>query len=215
MDFISAFCLFRDGEELEEVSSILNLTSLGVASQGNYSCAGVNHLGAGQPQSLFLDITGATFPSLHSFNNPRPAPPHLIEGPSDFTGVVVGEDASLKCHVECSPLCGIEWLVDGELVDETVVEDEGGSGDGQLSIGGYTVEMEELEEDGENNQFSSVISTLSWKQLLHIDGNFTIACRCLQYPCSPISYTFTLQGARLRHGFSRCGFFRPRRRIHR
>jgi len=156
----------KDGEELEEVSSMLNLTSLGVASQGNYTCAGVNHLGAGQPQSLFLDIT---------------APPHLIEGPSDFTGVVVGEETSLKCHVECSPLCGIEWLVDGELVDETVVEDEGGSGDGQLSIGGYTVEMEDLEEDEEKNQFSSVISTLSWKQLLHIDGNFTIACRVQGY----------------------------------
>ena len=65
------------------------------------------------------------------------------------------------------------------MVEETVSEDEGGSGDGQLmSIGGYTVESEEMEEDEENNQFSSVISTLSWKQLLHIDGNFTIACRC-------------------------------------
>lgn len=50
-----------------------------------------------------------------------------------------------------------------------------------LSVGGYTVEMEELEENEENNQFSSVISTLSWKQLLHIDGNFTIACRVQGY----------------------------------
>ena len=59
MAFICECWLFRDGEDLEEVSSMLNLTSLGVASQGNYSCAGVNYLGAGQPQSsLFLDITG-------------------------------------------------------------------------------------------------------------------------------------------------------------
>ena len=36
---------------------------------------------------------------------------------------------------------------------------------------------DEFEEDEENNQFSSVISTLSWKQLLHIDGNITFACR--------------------------------------
>ena len=93
--------------------------------------------------------------------------------------MVVGEEASLSCHVECSPLCAIEWLVDGDIVsDETAsVDEEGGSGDEMLSVGGYTVEMEELEEDEENNQFSSVISTLSWKQLLHIDGNFTIACR--------------------------------------
>ena len=51
-------CLFRDGGDLEDVSSVLNLTSLGVGSQGNYTCAGVNYLGVGQPQSLILDITG-------------------------------------------------------------------------------------------------------------------------------------------------------------
>ena len=48
----------RDGEELEESSSMLNLTSLGVSSQGNYSCSGVNYLGAGEAGSLILDITG-------------------------------------------------------------------------------------------------------------------------------------------------------------
>jgi len=158
----------KDGEDLEEVSSMLNLTSLGVASEGNYTCAGVNYLGAGEPQSLILDIA---------------APPHLIDGPSEFTGVVVGEEASLSCHVECSPLCVIEWLVDGDLVeDETASEDEeGGSGDELLSIGGYAVQMEEMEEDEENNQFSSVVSTISWKQLLHIDGNITFACRVQGY----------------------------------
>ena len=121
---------------------------------------------------------------IHS-TSPCTAPPHLIEGPSELTGVVIGEEASLKCHVECGPLCAIEWLLDGELIDETVVEEEEGSGEEQLSVGGYTVEMEELEEEKENNQFSSVMSTLSWKQLLHIDGNFTIACRCLIYFGTP------------------------------
>ena len=48
----------RDSEVLEESSSMLNLTSLGVSSQGNYSCAGVNYLGAGESGSLILDITG-------------------------------------------------------------------------------------------------------------------------------------------------------------
>ena len=159
---------------------MLNLTSLGVASEGNYTCAGVNYLGAGEPQSLVLDIAGVQTTFLLFVQQPFPAPPHLIDGPSEFTGVVVGEDAGLSCHVECSPLCTIEWLVDGDLVgDETAsVDDEGGSGDELMSIGGYTVEMEEVEEDEENNQFSSVVSTLSWKQLLHIDGNITFACRC-------------------------------------
>ena len=43
--------------------------------------------------------------------------------------MVVGEEASITCHVECSPLCGIQWLVDGELLDQAAEEDEGGSGD--------------------------------------------------------------------------------------
>ena len=59
--------------------------------------------------------------------------------------MVVGEEASITCHVECSPLCGIQWLVDGELLDQAAEEDEGGSGDWQLSIGRYTVEVEEVE----------------------------------------------------------------------
>ena len=103
--------------------------------------------------------------------------------------------------------------MDGDLVDETESEDEGGSGDGQLSFGGYTVHMEEVEEDEENNQFSSVLSTISWKQLFHIDGNFTIACRCQTCLLTPITHSLC-QGARLRHGCSGCGLFRPRRRIH-
>ena len=95
------------------------------------------------------------------------------------------------CHVECSPQCRIEWRVDGDLVDETESEDEGGSGDGQLSFEGYTVHMEEVEEDEENNQFSSVLSTISWKQLFHIDGNFTIACRCQTCLLTPITHSFS------------------------
>ena len=92
----------------------------------------------------------------------------------------MGREASITCHVECSPLCGLEWLVDGELVEENGGEEEeedGGSGEGEVVFEGYSVEMEELEEDEKSNQFSSIKSTLSWKQLIHIDGNYTIACR--------------------------------------
>ena len=160
---------------------MLNLTSLGAASQGNYTCAGVNYLGVGESASVFLEITGEEKKTSHFLfvQFPLPAPPHLIDGPSEFTGVVLGEEASITCHVECSPLCGIQWLVDGELLDQAAEEDEGGSGDWQLSIGQYTVEVEEVEED--EDHFSSVLSTLAWEQLLNIDSNITIACRWQTY----------------------------------
>ena len=59
----------------------------------------------------------------------------------------------------------------------SIEEEDGGSGEGEVVFEGFSVEMEELEEDEESNQFSSIKSTLSWKQLIHIDGNYTIACR--------------------------------------
>ena len=48
----------RGLEELDETSSNLTLASLGVADQGNYSCAGRNFISAGQPDILVLEITG-------------------------------------------------------------------------------------------------------------------------------------------------------------
>ena len=49
---------YRDGEELSEISSSLNLTELGLSDEGNYSCEGVNSLGNGEPDFLLLEVSG-------------------------------------------------------------------------------------------------------------------------------------------------------------
>ena len=65
--------------------------------------------------------------------------------------------------MECSPLCSIEWIVGEDIVTE---EDEQ-----------FTVEEQDVEEDIEKNQFTSVISTLTWLEMDRTEENFTVECR--------------------------------------
>ena len=78
------------------------------------------------------------------------------------TGVVVGSETRLTCQLECSPLCRLEWLVDGQLVDEEET---------------YSVEEEIVEEEKEMNQFTGVKSTLTWIQLERTDKETSVTCR--------------------------------------
>ena len=65
--------------------------------------------------------------------------------------------------MECSPLCTIAWVV-----GEQEVEGEGGQ---------YAVEEEQVEEDQDKNQFTSVVSTLTWTQEERTEEEFNISCR--------------------------------------
>ena len=67
-------------------------------------------------------------------------------------------------QVECSPLCSIEWVIESEVV--TGEEED------------YRLEEEQVEEDLEEDSFSSVISTLTWLQPNIDHGqNFNVECR--------------------------------------
>ena len=81
------------------------------------------------------------------------------------TSVVVGSEGSLQCQVECSPLCSIVWVVGEQEVD----------GEGEQ----YAVEEEQVEEDQDKDQFTSVVSTLSWTQEERTEEDFNITCRSL------------------------------------
>ena len=48
--------------------------------------------------------------------NASAAPPAFLVELSEKTTVELEGEISFVCHVECSPLCGLEWLVDGENV---------------------------------------------------------------------------------------------------
>ena len=76
---------------------------------------------------------------------------------------------ALTCHLECHPACAIEWLVDGNLIEgEFMMEEE---------VVEHNVSEEEMEEEEESNQFSSILSTLTWQQMKNIEEDFNITCR--------------------------------------
>ena len=96
-----------------------------------------------------------------------PAGPTMLDTLEEETVAVVGYETSLTCQLECSPLCGLEWLVDGQLVGE---EEEK-----------YTVEEEIVEEEEEINQFTGVKSALTWHQLERTNDEISITCRFSLY----------------------------------
>jgi len=177
----------KNDEELEEKSSNLTLTSLGLEHQANYSCAAVNHVGTGDRDTLYLEVEAL--------------PTFLVSLPEETTFVIGDELPSLQCQVECSPLCGVEWLLGDRVLTghekhyivtekEEEEEEEEDEEDTLTSswmnipeLGEfieedlYLIEEEEVEEDWENNQFTSVISTLTWLHLSNNEENFTVGCR--------------------------------------
>ena len=68
-------------------------------------------------------------------------------------------------QVECSPVCTIYWVIGEEEESVTGGEEE------------YAVKVQEVEEDREKDQFTSVLSTLTWLQSESPVVNFTVGCR--------------------------------------
>ena len=76
---------------------------------------------------------------------------------------------TLTCHLECSPLCGVAWLVDGMLLEDGLILEE--------EEVEHNITEEVIDEDEEADQFSSIASTLTWHQLKNIEDDFNITCR--------------------------------------
>ena len=93
----------------------------------------------------------------------------MLEGLSEQTVVVSGSEVALTCHLECNPDCALEWLIDGILLEDGFVLEED-----EVE---HNISEEEMEEDEESNQFSSILSTLTWHQLKNIEEDFNITCR--------------------------------------
>ena len=87
------------------------------------------------------------------------AGPTMLDALEEETAAVVGYETSLTCQLECSPQCGLEWMVDGQPIND---EEK------------YKVESVKVEEI---NQFTGIKSTLSWKQLEKRDEERRITCR--------------------------------------
>ena len=123
--------------------------------------------------------------------NANAAPPAFLVELPEQTVVELGGEISFVCHVECSPICGLEWLVDGKPVEE----EQGFGGDrwdqpeswdrseqwDQVERwdreDDFVVDLEELDEDVEIGQFTSVTSTLTWLNPNLEKTEFLVECR--------------------------------------
>lgn len=83
------------------------------------------------------------------------APPNFISALSNYHDVPLNaKEISLSCHVECDPICNVNWRRNGIPVDLNNEDDE--------FLKFYTIQNTELPADPANNQFKSIVSTLKW-----------------------------------------------------
>ena len=108
------------------------------------------------------------------------------------TTLELGGEITFLCHVECSPLCQLDWLVDGEVVEGTQLDFGGDSWDQPESWergnnwdqrelwdlrDDFSVDTDELDEDVDIGQFTSVTSTLTWLKPTLEKTEFSVECR--------------------------------------
>ncbi|XP_064292902.1 hemicentin-1 isoform X6 [Plodia interpunctella] len=100
----------------------------------NFSCRGSGAGGAGEPAFVNIDVL---------------APPSFKYNMNQYSGALYkSQNISLSCTVECAPLCTVEWLKDGQVIDKN--NDR------------YYVESRKIEPQVNRNDFEATQSTLHW-----------------------------------------------------
>ncbi|GFU10289.1 hemicentin-1-like isoform X2 [Nephila pilipes] len=136
---------------LNETGPLLHLKPVTVSTQGNYSCAAVNDIGPGPPSYFALSAV---------------APPSFVKKLPERGGVLRNTtNVQLSCHVECHPLCELEWLRNNESLRDSIV---------------FESKLAHHRPDPRRNLFSSISSVLTWNMSLLPVNSFdyaTFTCR--------------------------------------
>ncbi|XP_028179374.1 uncharacterized protein LOC114366644 [Ostrinia furnacalis] len=99
-----------------------------------FSCRGSNAGGEGELASVAIDVL---------------APPSFKYAMNHYSGALYkSQNISLSCTVECAPLCSVQWLKDGQVIDEK--NDR------------YYVVTRKIEPQVNRNDFEATESTLHW-----------------------------------------------------
>ncbi|RVE40905.1 hypothetical protein evm_014445 [Chilo suppressalis] len=70
----------------------------------NFTCRGSSAGGEGEPATVEIDVL---------------APPSFKYAMNHYSGALYkSQNISLSCTVECAPLCSVQWLKDGQVIDE-------------------------------------------------------------------------------------------------
>ncbi|KAM3956997.1 neuromusculin isoform 1-T1 [Aphomia sociella] len=100
----------------------------------SFSCRGINAGGEGEPATTAIDVL---------------APPSFKYAMNHYSGALYkSQNISLSCTVECAPLCSVQWLKDGQVIDEK--NDR------------YYVVTRKIEPQVNRNDFEATESSLHW-----------------------------------------------------
>ncbi|XP_022828845.1 uncharacterized protein LOC111358149 isoform X1 [Spodoptera litura] len=101
----------------------------------NFSCWGINAGGGGEPAYASIDVL---------------APPSFKYAMNHYSGALYkSQNISLSCTVECAPLCSVQWLKDGHVIDPEKTDR-------------YYVVERKIEPQVNRNDFEATESTLHW-----------------------------------------------------
>ncbi|XP_052742760.1 uncharacterized protein LOC112046705 isoform X2 [Bicyclus anynana] len=101
----------------------------------NFSCRGINTGGEGEAAFVNIDVL---------------APPSFKYAMNHYSGALYkSQNISLSCTVECAPLCSVDWLKDGQVIDPDKTDK-------------YYVVERKIEPQVNRNDFEATESTLHW-----------------------------------------------------
>ncbi|XP_013161702.1 PREDICTED: hemicentin-1 isoform X3 [Papilio xuthus] len=122
----------------------------------NFSCRGNNSAGEGEPAFANIDVL---------------APPSFKYAMNHYSGALYrSQNISLSCTVECAPLCSVQWLKDGQVIDPDKTDR-------------YYVIERKIEPQVNRNDFEATESTLHWNMSAWAGGVLSRAADVARYTC--------------------------------
>ncbi|CAK1595229.1 unnamed protein product [Parnassius mnemosyne] len=122
----------------------------------NFSCRGNNTGGEGEPAYATIDVL---------------APPSFKYAMNHYSGALYrSQNISLSCTVECAPLCSVQWLKDGQVIDPDKTDR-------------YYVVERKIEPQVNRNDFEATESTLHWNMSAWPGGVLSRAADVARYTC--------------------------------
>lgn len=125
----------------DETSPSWTINSVSLETEDNFTCVPVNMEGKGDQATADIDVLAAPF--------------FIDRLPPYYGALMSSERVSLACRVECSPLCSISWLKNGQpLRNDTH----------------YTITSRVVPPDPSSGDLESVRSELTWLMDMWPDG---------------------------------------------
>ncbi|XP_045485355.1 hemicentin-1 isoform X4 [Pieris rapae] len=122
----------------------------------NFSCRGVNAGGEGEPAFVNVDVL---------------APPSFKYAMNHYSGALYkSQNISLSCTVECAPLCSVQWLKDGQIIDPAKTDR-------------YYVVDRKIPPQVNRNDFEATESTLHWNMSSWPGGALSRSSDTARYTC--------------------------------